>query len=85
MKKYKIFFTKQALRDVKTLSPKLKNKLQSILLEIITDNPFCGKKLVRDLEGNYSYRLNLKDRIIYSVDKKEKKVYIKRAKTHYGD
>jgi len=85
MKKYEILFTKQALKDVKTLSPKLKRKLKSILSEMIEDDPFCGKRLLSDLEGNYSYRLNLKDRILYSIDKEKKVVYVKRAKTHYGN
>jgi Txe/YoeB family toxin of toxin-antitoxin system len=85
MKKYEILFTKQALKDAKSLSPKLKNKLKSILLEIISEDPFCGKKLLGDLEGNYSHRLDLKNRIVYSVDKKEKIIYVKRARTHYGN
>jgi len=84
-KKYKIKITKQALKDLKTLSPKLKNKLQRILSEIISDEPLIGKKLLGELEGNYSYRLSIKDRIIYSIDKKNKTIYLKRARTHYGD
>lgn len=85
MTKHKILFTKQALKDVKNLSPKLKTKLKSILLEIISEDPFCGKKLLGKLEGNYSYRLDLKNRIVYSIAEKKKIIYIKRAKTHYGD
>jgi len=85
MKKYEILFTKQAFKDVKSLTPKLKKKLKDILVEVIIEDPFCGKKLLGDLEGNYSYRLNLTDRIIYSVDKKKKRIYIKRAKTHYAN
>jgi len=37
------------------------------------------------LKGNYSLRLNIYDRIIYSVSEEKKIVYIKRARTHYGD
>lgn len=85
MEKYEIFFTKQALKDTHSLSPKLKEKLKKILEEIISINPFIGKKLQGELEGNYSYRLTIKDRIVYSVEKKEKRIYIKRTKTHYGD
>lgn len=85
MKIYKILFTKQARKDVKSLSPKLKNKLKSILLEVISEDPYCGKKLLGDLEGNYSYRLDLKNRIVYSVDKKKNIVYVKRTRTHYGN
>lgn len=85
MKKYEILFTKQALKDVKALTPKLKSKLKAILVEVIAEDPFCGKKLLGDLSDNFSYRLDLKNRVVYSVDKKKKIVYIKRARTHYGD
>lgn len=85
MKKYTILFVRQAVKDVKTLSPRLKKKLQDILLNVLVEDPFCGKKLLGDLEGNYSYRLDLKNRIVYSVDKKKKIIYVKRARTHYGD
>ncbi|PIQ77236.1 type II toxin-antitoxin system mRNA interferase toxin, RelE/StbE family [Candidatus Peregrinibacteria bacterium CG11_big_fil_rev_8_21_14_0_20_46_8] len=85
MKKYNVLFTKQAMKDAKSLSPKLKKKLQDILMEVVLEDPSCGKKLVGDLKGNFSYRIDLKNRIVYSVDKKKKIVYIKRARTHYGD
>lgn len=85
MAKYEIFFTKQALKDVKSLSPKLKSKLKNLLLEVISQDPYCGKKLLGELAGNYSYRLSLKDRVVYSVDKSKMRIYVKRARTHYGD
>lgn len=85
MESYQIFFTKQAVKDIKFLTPKLKDKLKKILNGVITKEPYLGKKLLGELEGNYSYRLNIKDRIIYSIDKKQKRIYIKRARTHYGD
>lgn len=84
MIKYEIFFTKQAVRDLKSLTPQLRLKLKTILSEVISNNPFLGKKLMGDLEGNHSYRLNIRDRMVYSVDKKKKHIYIKRARTHYG-
>ncbi|MCK4542106.1 MAG: type II toxin-antitoxin system mRNA interferase toxin, RelE/StbE family [Spirochaetales bacterium] len=82
---FEIRITRQALKDIKKLTPKQKKKLRDILIEVISVNPFEGKKLVGNLIGNYSIRLNLKDRIIYSVDEKNKVVYVKRAKTHYGN
>ena len=85
MKSYKVLFTKQAVKDIKTLSPKLRGKLKAILTEVVALDPFCGKRLLGDLRGNYSYRLDLKNRTVYSVDKKKKTVYVKRARTHYGD
>ena len=82
---YRILFTKQALKELKTFSPKLRNKLRQICLNVLAVNPYVGKKLLGSLKGSYSYRLNIKDRIIYSIDKKEKQIYIKKVKTHYGD
>ena len=84
MSKYNIKITKTTRRDIKALSPILKKKLKSILEEIISDNPYLGKKLIGDLSPHYSYRLNIKDRILYLIDEEKKVVYIKRAKTHYG-
>ena len=85
MANYEIKITKTALKDINLLSPKLKEKLKSILIEIISDNPYIGKKLVGDLSPHYSYRLNIKDRILYLINEEKKVVYIKRAKTHYGN
>lgn len=83
MPNYEIKTTKTALKDIDLLTLKLKMKLKNILIEIISDNPSLGKKLLGDLSPHYSYRLNIKDRILYLIDEKKKVVYIKRAKTHY--
>ena len=85
MKRYKIIFSKQAVKDIQALSPKMKEKLKDILVEVISVKPDCGKKLLGNFKGNFSYRLNIKDRIIYSVDEKKKVIYIKRTRTHYGE
>ena len=85
MKKYKVLFTKQAVKESKTLSEKQLKKLKEIINELISVKPYFGKKLLGKLKGNYSYRLNLKDRIVYSVDKKKNTIYIKRCRTHYGN
>jgi mRNA interferase RelE/StbE len=85
MRDYEIRITKQALKDIQKLSPKMKNKLKSILLEVLSKTPYEGKRLVGDLKGNFSLRLNIYDRIVYSIDEDTKTVFIKRAKTHYGE
>lgn len=82
---YTILITNQARKDIEKLSPKLKNKLRDVLEEIIAQDPYQGKKLMGDLLGSYSFRLTLKDRIVYSIDELQKTVYIERARTHYGD
>jgi Txe/YoeB family toxin of Txe-Axe toxin-antitoxin module len=85
MEKFEILLTKQAKKDIAQLSPKEKMKCLKVLTETITLNPYAGKKLVGDLEGSYSFRLNIKDRIIYSIDKDNRCIYVKRTKTHYTD
>ncbi|HBC89452.1 MAG TPA: type II toxin-antitoxin system mRNA interferase toxin, RelE/StbE family [Lentisphaeria bacterium] len=85
MSSYEIRFTRTAVKDIDKLTPKLKNKLREICINTIAQNPHCGKKLVGDLDGFYSFRLTFKDRIVYTVDEKNKVVFIHRAKTHYGD
>ena len=82
---YEIRFTRRAEKDVKKLTPQLRRKLHEILTEVIAHDPFQGKKLVGDLAGSYSYRLTYKDRIVYSIDTKNKFVYVERAATHYGE
>ena len=81
---FEIKITRQAEKDIQKLNPKLRNKLYEILTEAIANDPFQGKKLIGDLEGSYSYRLTIKDRIVYSIDTQKRIVYIERAKTHYG-
>lgn len=85
LRSYDIRLTRQAKKDIDKLSPKLKAKLKDILLEVIARDPYEGKKLLGDLAGSYSYRLSLKDRIVYSIDEVERVVYIERARTHYGE
>ncbi len=76
MKPHEIRITKQAKKDIDKLTPKLKQKLRDVLIEIVAGNPYEGKKLLGDLEGSYSYRLSYKDRIVYSVDEKKRIVYL---------
>ena len=61
--RYEIRITKQAKKDIEKLTPKLRRKLRTILVEVISENPYEGKPLLGDLAGNYSYRLSYKDRI----------------------
>ena len=82
---YDIRITRRAEKDIRSLSPKLRDKLHDILTEVIAEDPFAGKKLIGDLQGSYSYKLSFKDRIIYSIDRHNHIVFIERAKTHYGE
>ena len=82
---WEIRFTRQAKKDVQLLDARLKAKLRDILVEVLAKNPYEGKKLLGDLAGSYSYRLTYKDRILYSLDEKQRILYVERARTHYGE
>ena len=81
---YEVRITRTAEKDIKKLPPKLKDKLYDILTEVIAKDPLRGKRLIGDLEGSYSYRLTYQDRIVYSIDRHRRIVYVERARTHYG-
>ncbi|MGB0223364.1 MULTISPECIES: type II toxin-antitoxin system RelE/ParE family toxin [unclassified Marinobacterium] len=84
-RRYDIELTKQAQKDIKKLSPKLKEKLKDILRNKIAVDPLSGKALLGDLAGFYSVRLTFQDRIVYRIEDDRCVVIIIRAKTHYGD
>ena len=85
MEIYQFQFSKQAQKDIAELTLKQKAKLQKILTEVLSKNPSLGKALKGNLAGLRSYRLNLKDRILYEVYESKKTILIIRAKSHYGD
>ncbi len=87
MSKYKLVYTKQAKKDAKkAASSGLKSKIED-LLEIIEEKPFEEyppyEKLVGNLEGAYSRRINILHRLVYQVYEKEKVVKVLRMWTHY--
>ena len=82
---YRIRFTRQAAKDVKKLTPKLREKLKDILRRRLAVDPYAGKALAGDLKGFYSVRLSYADRIVYSIHDDELVVLGVRARTHYGD
>lgn len=87
MVKWKLVYTKQAQRDAKKIkSAGIKEKAQAIL-EILENNPFQSmppyEKLVGDLKGAYSRRINIQHRIVYEVLKDVKTVKVIRMWTHY--
>ena len=84
MKRYEIRLTREACKDIKKLSPKLKAKLRNILTEVVSADPHVGKKLVGDLAGFYSIHLTYQDRIVYNIDESSRIVFVHRARTHYG-
>ena len=82
-----IVFTKQAQKDAKKLaSAGLKPKAEK-LLKIIRENPFQKpppyEKLIGDLTGAYSRRINIQRRLVYQVYQQEHIIKILRLWTHY--
>jgi len=82
---YKLQFTKRAQKDIKSLSPKLQEKLKDILRRNIAIHPEAGKSLFGSLQGYYSVRLSYQDRIVYRIEKDVCTVIIVRARIHYGE
>ena len=84
---YTFVYTRQALKDsVKIKQSGLKDKVID-LLNIIEKNPFQNpppfEKLVGDLTGAYSRRINFQHRLVYEVIKDKKIIKIIRMWTHY--
>lgn len=80
-------FTKQAQKDAKRLAAAgLKDKAQ-VLLDVLKQNPFQNppsyEKLVGDLAGAYSRRINIQHRLVYQVLEAERVVKVIRMWTHY--
>ena len=85
---WELVYTKQAQKDAKKLTASgLKNKAKD-LLEIIKENPYQNpppyEKLVGDLSGTYSRRINIQHRLVYQVYEKEHFIKIIRLWTHYA-
>ena len=86
---YKVTYSKQALKDAKKLSSASLDKKAKELIELIKNNPFQKpppyEKLVGNLNGSFSRRINIKHRIVYEVLEDVKLVRISRMWTHYGE
>lgn len=84
---WRVVFTKQAQKDAKRVaSSGLRPKVEH-LLGILKENPFQDppplEKLVGDLSGAYSRRINIQHRLVYQILKRDKIVKVLRMWTHY--
>ena len=87
MSQYQLLYTKAAQKDAKNLKAAgLKDKALQ-LLAIVSENPFQNpppyEKLIGDLLGAYSRRINIQHRLVYQVLEDEKIVKVLRLWTHY--
>jgi len=84
---WSIVFTKQAQKDARKIaSSNLKSQAQR-LLEIIATDPFQNpppyEKLVGDLAGAYSRRINIQHRLVYQIYEAKRTIKVIRMWTHY--
>lgn len=85
---WRVVFSKQAAKDAKKLSSSgLKPKAQA-LINLLEEDPFATppryERLVGDLSGMYSRRINIRHRLVYEVFEEERTVRVLRMWTHYG-
>jgi Txe/YoeB family toxin of toxin-antitoxin system len=84
---WQVVFTKQALKDAQKLSSAGLRLKAEKLIEILREKPFKTpppfEKLLGDLSGAFSRRINIKHRIVYQVLDDEKTVKVIRMWTHY--
>jgi len=85
--RWRLLFTKQARKDARKLAASGMRPRAEELLKILEENPFLSppryEKLVGDLDGAYSRRINIQHRLVYEVDEKAKAVKVIRMWTHY--
>lgn len=84
---YSIFYTRKAVQDIPNLKSSKLDKKAKALIEVIKENPFQSpppyEKLIGDLQGAYSRRINIKHRLVYEVNEQEKTIKIISMWSHY--
>ncbi|MGB5687312.1 MAG: Txe/YoeB family addiction module toxin [Candidatus Electrothrix sp.] len=87
MVKWKVILSTQAVKDAKKLNRVGLRPKAERLLQLLQEDPFicypAYKKLVGNLNGFYSRRINIQHRLVYSVDSEEHVVHILRMWSHY--
>lgn len=87
MKAWRVIFTPQAAKDARKLSRWGLKPKAGMLLEILRSHPFQSpppfEKLVGDLAGAFSRRINIQHRLVYQVLRRERIVKVIRMWTHY--
>ncbi len=85
--KWTVVYSRQARKDARKLAMAGLKPNAEVLLDILSHNPFQNpppfEKLVGDLSGTYSRRINIHNRLVYEVFAKERTVRVLRMWTHY--
>jgi len=89
MVEYKVLYSKLALKDAKKLTSANLDKKAKELISVIKKDPFQNpppyEKLVGNLNGSYSRRINIQHRLVYEVREADKVIRISRMWSHYGE
>ena len=84
---YEVLFSKRAIKDRELLKSAGLSEKARALCKILAEDPFRNpppyEKLVGDLSGSYSRRINVQHRLVYEVDKEKHIVYVLRMWSHY--
>jgi Txe/YoeB family toxin of toxin-antitoxin system len=87
MVKWRVVYTRQAQKDAKKIAAAGLRPKAEKLLEILSRNPFQSpppyEKLMGDLSGAYSRRINIQHRLVYQVMEEIRTVKVVRMWTHY--
>ena len=84
---FRTLLTKQAVKDLDKLKHAGLSQKAKQIVDSLKVNPYClpYEKLVGNLKGFYSKRINIQHRIVYKVDEEEKVVLVVSMWSHYGD
>jgi Txe/YoeB family toxin of toxin-antitoxin system len=84
---WRLIYSQQAQKDAKKLAAASLNPKAEQLLAMLAKNPYQAplpyEKLVRDLAGAYSRRINIQHRLVYQAFNEERVVKVLRMWTHY--
>jgi Txe/YoeB family toxin of toxin-antitoxin system len=84
---WQVVFAKAAAKDAKKLAAAVLKSRTQELLDVLANDPFQNpppfEKLVGDLDGAYSRRINIQHRLVYEVFKNEHTVRVLRMWSHY--
>lgn len=84
---YKVLFSKYALKDAAKIKKSHLDEKCKQLIQLIENDPFAPfppyEKLIGDLKGFYSRRINIQHRLIYEVEESNKIIKVLRMWTHY--
>lgn len=87
MSGWRVVFTRQARKDARKLAAAGLKKKAQYLLDVLREDPYSSpppfEKLVGDLSGAFSRRINVQHRLVYQVLADERTVKVLRLWTHY--